>query len=135
MRVYLAGNVHTDWRQAVIEHCSDIEFFQPYKDAQGNFVVTEEGTSLLPPAHFTLRDLLFVDKSDIVFGYITSYGEHSRHHGLMIELGYAKALGIPIVLVCEISEFDMATVIADVVFSSLIGGAEFLNFLIRKNPL
>jgi len=135
MKVYLAGNVHTDWRQAVIDHCPDIEFLQPYKDAHGRFVVTEEGVSLLPPTHFTLRDLLFVDNSDIVFGYITPYGEHSRHHGLMIELGYAKALNIPIVLVCEIPEFDMATAIANVVFGSLVEGAQFLNFLIRDNPI
>jgi len=135
MKVYLAGNVHTNWRQIVVDQCPDIEFLQPYKDAHGNFIATEEGVSLLPSAHFTLRDLLFVDNSNIIFGYITPYGEHSRHHGLMIELGYAKAFGIPIVLVCKIPEFDMATAIADVIFDSLMEGAQFLNFIIRKNPL
>jgi len=135
MKVYLAGNVHTNWRQEVIRCFPTIEFLQPYKDDKGNFVATEESVSLLPPAHFTLRDLLFIDNSDVIFGYIAPYGKHNRHHGLMIELGYAKALRIPIVLVCEMSEFDMAMEIADVVFSTLVDGVKFLNFLIRKNPI
>lgn len=135
MKVYLAGNVHTNWRYQVTEACPDIEFLQPYKDDRGRFVRTDEGTSLLPPSHFTLRDLLFVRECDVVLGFITEYGEHNRHHGLMIELGYAKALGIPIVLVCYMPEFDMAIEIADVVFETLRQGAEFLRFLTLENPI
>ena len=135
MKVYLAGNLHTDWRYQIVEACPDIEFLQPYKDDKGRFVCTEEGVSLIHASHFTLRDLLFVSNSDVVFGFITVYGEHSRHHGLMIELGYAKALGIPIVLVCEIPTFDMAIEIADVISCSLVDGARYLNFLVLKNPI
>ena len=135
MKVYLGGNMHTSWRQAVVASCPNIQFLQPYKDDQARFIRTVEGTSLLPPSHFTLRDLLYIRSCDVVFGYITEYGTHNRHHGLMIELGYAKALSKAIVLVCQIPEFDMATGIADVVFDNLEQGVKYLNFVISQNPI
>ena len=135
MRVYLGGNIHTSWRRQVVDACPSIEFLQPYKDDQARFVRTEEGVSLLPLSHFVLRDLLFIRSCDVILGYITNYAEHSRHHGLMIELGYAKALRKSIVLVAEMPEFDFAIEMADIVFATLAQGAEYLNFLTLRNPI
>ena len=137
MKVYLAGNLHTDWRSQIVEACPNIEFLQPYKDYEGNFVRTEEGKSIVFPDLFTARDLLFVRECDVFFGYITRYGERSRHHGTMIELGYAKALGKLIILAVDIPSFDMAMEVADVVFSfnGLRRGIDYLLFLTMKNPI
>lgn len=135
MKVYLGGNVHTNWRKQVVEACPHIEFLQPYKDSRGRFIRTDEGVSLITPSHFVTRDLLFIRSCDVIFAYITKYGEHSRHHGLMIELGYAKALRKAIVLVYEMPEFDFATGIADTVFNDLEDGIAFLKFLVLLNPI
>ena len=137
MKVYLAGNVHTNWRAQIVEACPNIEFLQPYKDADGNFVKTVEGETLVPITHCVSRDLMFVRRCDVVFIYLEKYGEHSRHHGTMIELGYAKALSKLTVIVTEMGEFDMAFCLADVIFclDGMRRGIEFLKYLTLKNPI
>lgn len=135
MRVYLAGNLHTNWRTEIVEACPDIEFLQPYKDNRKQFFRTEEGTASLPIDWYVTRDLLFVSQSDMLLGYIMEYAKHSRHHGLMIEMGFARALDIPIVLVSEMPIFDMAEGIASVIFGTLSEAAYYMNFLVRGNPI
>ena len=136
MRVYLGGNVHNNWRYEVINKSEgNIEFYMPYKSDEHQFVSTEEGKSLVHPDSFTTRDLLFLNLSDLLFGYIRPYGEHSRHHGLMIEIGYMKAQNKPIILVCEMPEFDMATACASVNFATLKDGINYLNWIAKHNPI
>ena len=87
--VYLAGNLHTEWRSRLKSMLVgvSIEFLEP---KQG-------GT----PSQFTPRDLVLIRRCDMLLAFLEEWdhSEACRHIGTSAEIGYAHALGKPIILV------------------------------------
>ena len=155
--VYLAGNMHQDWRMEVKVKLDEAEkvnkairnkegnselyflagnvirFLEPFKTKNSRaYFQSEEGkNATLTPQESICRDLLWIDKADIVFGYITEYGEYSRSVGLSAEVGYAKGCDKRIILVDDtsIDSFTFLHEMADCVFDSLDKGIEYLSML------
>ena len=121
MKVYLAGNFHTDWRSRIKKHFTDIEWLEPL------------GTGPDPgrPKWYLLRDLTLLKQADLVFVYIT---DHSPvNSGTSAEMGYAYASGIPILFVrgSKATRYDFVQGMALSTFESLEDGIEALKFVNR----
>lgn len=87
--VYLAGGMHSGWQDSVIEKFSKrVRFLDP------------RAHKLKDPRLYVQRDLDFVRRSDIVFGFLEKRNPSGL--GLAVELGFARALGKKIVLVNEL---------------------------------
>ena len=137
--IYLAGNTHELWREELKEmvfggerDISELTFLEPFQSPEGrNFFPAVEGTSPLSPGEYTTRDLLFIDKADLVFAYLHPYSEYSRHVGTSAEVGYARGLNKRIIIVDEFGEesFEFLKQMADVVFENLGKGATYLRML------
>lgn len=110
-----------------------IRFLQPYREPNSKeFFKSAEGANTMDPQKYVLRDLLWVDISDLVFGYLTDYGVHSRSVGLSGEICYAKGIGTKTILCSvnmEVGSFDFIKQVADVNLESLEDGAEYLATL------
>ena len=85
MKVYLAGGLSDDWQDRVPD---GFEFLDPrtWQDPD--------------PKVYTARDLAAIRESDAVLAYMSS-GNPSGF-GMSLEVGYAAALGKPIVFVDDI---------------------------------
>ena len=137
-KVYLAGNMHTNWREFVIKEFQgpnsasmipDVHFLMPLNTPD----VSRPGAG--NKDWYFLRDKNSVRQADVLFGYIEGYDEHSRHSGLSAEIGIAYALGKTILLVNlmpEVHSFEFLEKMADSVFSSLLEGVKALNFIVRS---
>lgn len=107
MKVYLAGGMHGDWRAPYLE---EVLIGHDPK---------EHG--LRDSQSYTLWDLTAIEECDILLGYMEA--DNPGGQGLMLEVGYAKALGKKIILVLDeefmmqdrYRYFLMATECADVV--------------------
>lgn len=87
MKVYLAGGMKSDWQDRVMEACPEHTYFDPRTHG------------LSDPEEYTKWDLEHVEKSDLVFACFTK--DNPSGFGMCIEIGYANALGIPVLLVDE----------------------------------
>ena len=121
-RVYLAGGMHNDWRKQVIESCHEFsfEFYNP------------QNHGLISPDDYSTWDIHFIKQCDILFTYMDK--ENPSGYGLMLEIGYAKALNKTIIFVWqELGErdkyFEIAGHLADVRFLNLDMGIKFLKTL------
>lgn len=130
MKIYLAGNFHTDWRWVVkttiagekaysIDH-TELEWLMP---------LATNGTH---PERYILRDIVKLKQADLVFACITD--DSPVNSGTSAEMGYAYALGIPILFVRESTEprYDFVERMALSTFSSLDEGIEALKFILRR---
>ena len=94
-KVYLAGGMNqSDWQKEVVDYVSneDYIFFNPRLH---NLDIVKE---------YTLWDLYYVSKCDLLFAYMQE--DNLSGYGLTLEVGYAKGLNIPIILVDERSKVD-----------------------------
>jgi len=104
--VYLAGEIHSDWRQRVLEACEGlaVEFVGPVTDHEAS---DECGVRILGPepdpfwhdhtgakinAIRTRRQLA---RADVV---VVRFGEKYRQWNVAFEAGYAAALGRPLIV-------------------------------------
>lgn len=125
-KVYLSGGMNQyNWQKKVIEsvECEGYTFFNPREHM------------LKDSKQYTFWDLYYVQKCDIVFAYMEK--ENPSGYGLTLEIGYAKALNKPIILVDERSKakddftryFKIVRESSTIVFENLEQGVELLKKL------
>ena len=119
-KVYLAGGMHNNWRKRVIDSCKEFcfDFYNP------------EDHGLISPDDYSAWDLHFIKQCDILFAYMDK--DNPSGWGLMLEIGYAKALNKTIIFVWEQlgdrdKYFEIAGFCADVRFLDLNMGIKFLQ--------
>lgn len=126
IKIYLAGGMNeSNWQKTVIESVKldNIVFFNP----------REHG--LIESREYTLWDILYLKKSDIVFAYMEK--DNPSGLGLSLEIGYARALDKTIILIDEKSiadnkfaqRFKIVRECTTVTYNSLEDGINFLNNL------
>ena len=125
-KVYLSGGMNkSNWQKKVIDsvECDGYTFFNPREH------------NLKDSKHYTFWDLYYVDKCDIVFAYMQE--DNPSGYGLTLEIGYAKALNKPIILVDEKSDpqekfaryFKIVRESSTIVFENLEDGISLLKKL------
>lgn len=128
VKIYLAGNMHTDWRNKVALKINGCEFLWPYKAPCDN------GTDGGDADIFFPRDMVLLRSSDAVFCVIENEG---RNIGTSAEVGMAYAWGKPIILVnlCpDIHSFRFLEKASTTTCYSLQQGLKVLQFLVLPNP-
>lgn len=133
-KVYLAGNMHSDWRRVVIDALEgyDVTFLCPRNTPDIRMI--GGGNKDL----YFLRDKYGIRQADVIFGNIEKYNSHSRHVGLAAELGMSYVLGKIILLVNSLSDvhsFEFLEKLADSTFPTLEDGIRALEFVILDNQL
>jgi hypothetical protein len=126
IKIYLAGGLNSDWQSQIMNTFEEkFTFFNPKKH---NLDISNE---------YTTWDLFFVRRADIVFAYMEE--KNPSGIGLSLEIGFAKALGLTIILVDEKSKKDLAfkekfkivRESATVVYDNLKEGIDYLNSYLR----
>jgi nucleoside 2-deoxyribosyltransferase len=126
MNIYLSGGMNTsNWQDEVIKGVKGqtFTFFNP------------RDHKLVKSREYAIWDLFYVKNCDIVFAYMQE--ENPSGFGLTLEIGYAAALGKPIILVDEksknddqfASKFKIVTETSSIVFDNLADGILFLTNL------
>lgn len=87
MKIYLCGGMKGTWQDEVIAALHSAEFLDP------------RTSGLEDEAEYTAWDLAAIDKADLVLAVMTA--DNPSGYGLNLEIGYAKAKGVPVYLVCE----------------------------------
>ena len=129
MKIYLAGNMHTNWRDRVASRIEGCEFLWPYKFSSDGGS-TGKGSDVFFP-----RDIVLLRSADLMFCVIENEG---RNIGTSAEVGMAYAWGKPVVLVnlCpDISSFEFLEKASTTVCYSLEDGLEVLRFLTITSPV
>ena len=123
MRIYLAGNMHTDWRDKVASAIDGCEFLWPHKYPKDGGARGKGADVFFP------RDVTLLKSANLVFCVIENEG---RNIGTAAEVGMAYAWNKPVVLVnlCpEIQSFNFLEKAATTVCYTLEDGLEILRFL------
>ncbi len=108
-RVYLSGEIHSDWRDKIIDSARaeglPVEFFSPVTDhsASDNCGVDILGEEEKPfwkdhkgAKLNAVRTRTLIEKADIV---VVRFGEKYRQWNAAFDAGYASALGKPLIVV------------------------------------
>ena len=108
LTVYLSGEIHTDWRQQILEACTtdglNIEFLEPVIDHQssddcGVVILGEENSDFWKDHKAAklnaIRTRTMIERADLI---VVRFGEKYRQWNAAFEAGYAHALGKPIVM-------------------------------------
>lgn len=104
-RIYLSGEIHTDWRERIIDGSADlpVEFFSPVTDHQAsdlcgeqilgseeqNFWRDRKGAGIN-----SIRTNTLIETADIV---VVRFGPQYKQWNAAFDAGYASALGKPII--------------------------------------
>lgn len=123
-KIYLAGGINkSNWQQKVIDDVGqkDIVFYNPGKH------------ELTDSKEYTFWDLHYVKQSDILFAFMQR--DNPSGIGLALEIGYARALDKPIILVDEKSKsdedfanrFEFVRESSTIVFNKIEEGISFLK--------
>ena len=87
MNIYLSGGTKSGWQQRVKEYAPEFFYADPSQ------------CSLTDPAEYTEWDLRHIRECDVVLANMEATNQSG--HGLILEIGYAHALGKRILLVDE----------------------------------
>ena len=108
LNVYLSGEIHTDWRQEIIDECQkeglDINFSSPVTNhelsdncgvdilgaEENNFWKDNKGANIN-----SIRTKKSIEDSDVV---IVKFGEKYKQWNAAFDAGYAAALGKAIIV-------------------------------------
>ncbi|GAK02859.1 hypothetical protein JCM19037_1126 [Geomicrobium sp. JCM 19037] len=109
LNVYLAGQIHDDWREQVkkkaIEKNLPLTFFEPMthhdrSDNIGEEILGEQPNPVLKDeaasAVNNLRTRVLLNKSDVV---IALFGEDYKQWNAAMDVGQAAAMNLPVILV------------------------------------
>lgn len=107
LTVYLAGEIHSDWREELRQLCQDlpIDFVAPMEvhdrsDNIGEEILGAQATATLKDetaSQFNnLRTRVLMAKSDLVIAY---FGEKFKQWNTAMDAGLALALDKPLILV------------------------------------
>jgi len=106
LQVYLSGEIHTDWREAVMAGCEglDIDFSAPVTDhpASDDCGVAILGAEAKKVWHDrkgaginAIRTRHLLEQADVV---VVRFGEKYKQWNAAFDAGYAAALGKPLVI-------------------------------------
>ena len=109
LNVYLAGEIHTNWREEIIENCKkeklDIQFTSPVTDHPSS---DDCGVEILGPEEKnmwkdrkganinSIRTKKSIKDSDVV---VVKFGEKFKQWNAAFDAGYASALGKSIIVI------------------------------------
>ena len=109
LNVYLAGEIHTNWREEIIENCKkeklDIQFSSPVTDHPSS---DDCGVEILGPEEKnmwkdrkganinSIRTKKSIKDSDVV---VVKFGEKFKQWNAAFDAGYASALGKSIIVI------------------------------------
>lgn len=109
LKVYLSGEVHTDWREQIIQSIQarglPIELLTPVTDHDasdnvGDRVLGPEETGFWKDHKAakinSIRIKTFIDKADIV---VVKFGEKYRQWNAAFDAGFAVAKGKPLIVI------------------------------------
>ena len=109
LKVYLAGEIHSNWREEIIESCKkeklDIKFLSPVTDHDSsdncgveilgaeanNFWKDRKGANIN-----SIRTKKFIKDSDVI---IVKFGEKYKEWNAAFDAGYAAALNKSIIVI------------------------------------
>ncbi len=106
LKVYLSGEIHTDWREQIISACAglDVEFSAPVTDHAGS---DDCGVAILgaEPDKFwhdnkgakvnAIRTRRAIGEADVV---VVRFGEKYKQWNAAFDAGYASALGKSLII-------------------------------------
>ena len=104
VKVYLSGEIHTDWREQIIQGCKDndlaVEFYSAVtdheaSDAAGDMLGAEDNSFWRDHKSAkvnAVRTKTLIEKSDIA---IIRFGEKFKQWNAAFDAGYCAALGKP----------------------------------------
>jgi len=104
LKVYLSGEIHTDWREQIIQGCKDndlaVEFYSAVtdheaSDAAGDMLGAEDNSFWRDHKSAkvnAVRTITLIEKSDIA---IIRFGEKFKQWNAAFDAGYCAALGKP----------------------------------------
>ena len=106
MRVYLSGEIHTDWRNKIIEGAKDLKLIfdgpvtdHAASDACGAKILGEEDNKYWHDHKGAMlnaiRTRTLIEKSDLV---IVRFGEKYKQWNAAFDAGYAAALGKALII-------------------------------------
>lgn len=125
-KVYLSGGMNnSNWQQDVIRELE--------ATGKGYVFYNPREHKLSQSREYTIWDLFYVKNCDIVFAYMQK--DNPSGFGLTLEIGYATALGKPIILVDEKSNtddkfkryFEIVRESSSIVFNNLPEAISFLK--------
>ncbi len=104
-RIYLSGEIHTDWRERIVDRSRNLpaEFFSPVTDHEASDLCGEQ---ILGAEELTfwrdrkgaginsIRTNTLIETSDIV---VVRFGPKYKQWNAAYDAGYASALGKPII--------------------------------------
>jgi YtoQ family protein len=101
MRIYLSGEIHTDWRDQIIAACGDLNlsFDEPVTDHSASddcgvepdkFWHDRKGAQLN-----AIRTRTGIEQADVV---VVRFGEKYKQWNAAFDAGYAAALGKPLIV-------------------------------------
>jgi len=104
-RIYLSGEIHTDWREKIIEGSNSlpVEFYSPVTDHEasdlcGEKILGAEDLSFWRDRKGaginSIRTNILIETADVV---IVRFGEKYKQWNAAFDTGYACALGKPII--------------------------------------
>ena len=109
LNVYLAGEIHTNWREEIIQNCKkeklDIQFSSPVTDHPSS---DDCGVEILGPEEKnmwkdrkganinSIRTKKSIKDSDVV---VVKFGEKYKQWNAAFDAGYASALGKSIIVI------------------------------------
>lgn len=123
MKIYLAGGMESNWREYALRLiCGDWLFDPQQRDKRRSTPMSAPG--------YTQWDLFHIAHSDILLGYMEK--DNPSGIGLALEIGYAKARGVLVVLVIdpEIADdprYAIMLAAADISVPTLEMAADYIN--------
>jgi len=104
-RIYLSGEIHTDWRERIVEGSQNlpVEFYAPVTDHEASDLCGEQ---ILGPEELTfwrdrkgaginsIRTNTLIETADIV---VVRFGPKYKQWNAAFDAGYASALGKPVI--------------------------------------
>ena len=106
MRIYLSGEIHTDWRDQIILACGDLNlsFDEPVTDHSASDDCGVEILGAEPDKFWhdrkgaqlnAIRTRTGIEQADVV---VVRFGEKYKQWNAAFDAGYAAALGKPLIV-------------------------------------
>ena len=106
MRIYLSGEIHTDWRDQIIAACGDLNlsFDEPVTDHSASDDCGVEILGAEPDKFWhdrkgaqlnAIRTRTGIEQADVV---VVRFGEKYKQWNAAFDAGYAAALGKPLIV-------------------------------------
>ena len=106
MRIYLSGEIHTDWRDQIIAACGDLNlsFDEPVTDHSASDDCGVEILGVEPDKFWhdrkgaqlnAIRTRTGIEQADVV---VVRFGEKYKQWNAAFDAGYAAALGKPLIV-------------------------------------